>query len=607
MELTISGVPDANYHLYRAEPGTKETNFRTTFVISEKSKLLFGNAEPSVKHIAKDIGGTIYEIHEGPISWKIPIVIPNDASPGLHRFEGLVGYQACTDELCDQPLGFRFQGELNVDGQGQGNRRTLQLLAIKFKEVASSVHRMTWVDDLAASSSVRSTSQDSVAEPKTSDLNQVETVSSDRSKQEEAVAVLPVSQIAQAFVFAILGGFILNFMPCVLPVIGLKVLAFVEESEGSAKHVVWLNFCYIMGTMAVVMALGVATVIANHYSYNLMWGGQFGSQGFRIAILVLVFAMALSFLGVWEIPIPGFATSKKSSELMSKEGGTGAFFKGVITTVLATPCTGPFLGTALTFTLGQPDWIVLLVFFGIGLGISLPFIAIMFFPQAMKWLPKPGPWMDTLKQGLAFPLLFTVVFFLTTFSADYRIAAVSLLIGVWFACWWIGKIPAWAERKSKAMGWAGACVSAVAIGLFSFQYLGPSPKHIDWKTYNETELAQAVKSGKTVMIEFTAEWCANCKTNMRIAIDTDRVAAAIKSKSVVPMIADFTDFPEHIQEKLDELRCRGIPVLAFYPAGMMDQPVVLQGLLTESQVLKAIEETTGKTSGKWTPVSTSVP
>lgn len=587
--LRIQAHPEAPYHLYKMEPGTKETNFRTTLVIDQKDQLRFQMPSANPAHIAKDLGGTVYEIHEGDVVWDVPIECPPAVDAAKSKIAGLIGYQACTDDVCDQPLAIRFQGEIDWSASREV---AMGLEAVPFRSVVSAPSRLTWVDPSdSTAKSTQGASEDALS-------------ASLKKQAEDSKAIPPLTMLQsfQAFGFAILGGLILNFMPCVLPVIGLKVLAFVEESEGSKKHVAWLNFWYVLGIMAVVMVLAGITITANHSSSQFIWGGQFSSQGFRIAIIVLVFSMALSFLGVWEIPIPGFATSKQSNDLASREGASGAFFKGVITTILATPCTGPFLGSALSFTLGQSDWIVLMVFFGIGLGIGLPFILIAAIPGTMAWLPKPGPWMDTLKQAMAFPLLFAVVFFLTTFSADYRIAAVTMLIGVWFACWLIGRVPAWEELDKRIRVWCVGVCSAAAVGVFAFAYLGPIEKRISWEPFNEKELVRHTSEGRPVLIDFTAEWCANCKTNLRVAIETDEVAELIRQKTVVAMIADLTDFSEEVQDKLRQLNCNGIPVLAVYPPGKASEPIVKQGILTQSMVLEAIRQASER-NGRLVPVS----
>src|SRR5439155_8331510 len=223
-----------------------------------------------------------------------------------------------------------------------------------------------------------------------------------------------------------------------------------------------------VGVLAVFLALATAAAFA-----HLGWGEHFGFLGFQVAMTVLVFAFALSFLGVWEVPIPGFAQSSASSKLQHQEGAAGAFFKGIFTTLLATPCSGPFLGTVFGNLLRQPPQVIYLVFASIGLGMTSPYLLIGAFPRLVRWLPKPGPWMETFKQLMGFVLLGTVAYLFTLVDADYRIATLALIMGTWFACWLIGRVPVYEPVDKQLKAWAAACAVAAAVGVFAFRFLGP--------------------------------------------------------------------------------------------------------------------------------------
>ena len=274
--------------------------------------------------------------------------------------------------------------------------------------------------------------------------------------------------------FGFLGGLILNLMPCVLPVIGLKIISFVEQSGQDRKRVLWLNVWYSLGILAVFMVLATLPV-AYHYfqAKQFGWGQQFAYDGFNITLTAIVFVMALSFLGVWEIPIPGFVGSSKANDLAAQEGVAGAFFKGAITTVLATPCSGPFLGTALAFALAEPPYITYAMFGCIGLGMAFPYLLIGAFPQLIHFLPKPRTWMDTFKQIMGFVLLGTVVYLMTVIQWAAMVPTVALLMGLWAGCWWIGRTPAYAEFGARARAWVGGAAAAGIIGVVAFQWLGP--------------------------------------------------------------------------------------------------------------------------------------
>jgi suppressor for copper-sensitivity B len=383
---------------------------------------------------------------------------------------------------------------------------------------------------------------------------------------------------------ALAGGLILNLMPCVLPVISLKLFALIEQAGQDRHRVLALNLWYVLGLMSVFLVLATFAAI-----FNLAWGEQFTFTWFKVALIGLVFALALSFLGVWELPIPGFAASGLAGQLQMREGATGAFFKGVLTTILATPCTGPFLGAVFGFTLDKPPYVAYLIFGTVGLGMALPYIVIGFFPELIRILPKPGPWMQTLKEIMGFFLLGTVVYLFSTIQSRFFVPTLAFVVGVWFACWLVGKVPLTAPGIQRAFAWGSAGGIIALAGIFSFVLLMPNPK-IAWVPFSPEQLELARKEGRTVLVDFTADWCPNCKWNLAFAIETTRVAELIAQYDVLPMLADWTDESLMIKEFLEQrLRRRSIPVLAIWPAGAPEEEVIiLDGILTESQVLEAL-------------------
>lgn len=381
---------------------------------------------------------------------------------------------------------------------------------------------------------------------------------------------------------AFLGGLILNLMPCVLPVISLKLLAFIEQGGQSRGRIFLLNLWYTAGLMSVFLLLGTLSA-----SFNLAWGEQFTLTWFKVTMTALVFVMALSFLGVWEIPIPGFVGGGSAGKLQAKEGALGAFAKGVLTTILATPCTGPFLGPVFGFTLEQPPYMSYLIFGTVGLGMASPYLLIGAVPELIRFLPRPGAWMETLKQVMAFLLLGTVVYLFSTMNERYFIPTLTLLVGLWFACWLVGRTSLTASPAKRRAAWMGGLAAAAATGLLGFVVLLESPR-LPWQPFSPEALAAARAEGKTVMVDFTADWCPNCKWNLVWAIDTKRVHKLVEEYGVVPMIADWTDHSPMIKDFLATvLKRQSIPVLAIWPAGG-GEVIVLDGTLLESQVLEAL-------------------
>jgi thiol:disulfide interchange protein len=221
----------------------------------------------------------------------------------------------------------------------------------------------------------------------------------------------------------------------------------------------------------------------------------------------IVFVFALSFLGVWEVPIPGFVGSGHATELAAKEGAAGAFAKGVLTTILATPCTGPLLIPTLTWSLTQTPAVTFAVFGFIGLGMAFPYLLIGAFPGLVKMLPKPGEWMETFKQVMGFVMLGTMVFILSFLQKqpDYFLPTLAFLIGLWFACWWLGRTPWTAELGQKVRAWATAIAIAVAAGFFAFGWWMEGDL-LPWQPYSRMALNDHRANGATVLIDFTADW-----------------------------------------------------------------------------------------------------
>ncbi len=392
--------------------------------------------------------------------------------------------------------------------------------------------------------------------------------------------------------YAMLGGLILNLMPCVLPVIGLKVLSFVKQGGQSRTQIFFLNLSYAAGILLVFMILATlaSLVQLGLGDEGLGWGELNTHTWFKVAMASLVFAMALSFLGTWELPIPGFASSGEATELSSRKGLLGAFMMGIFTTILATPCSGPFLGPTFGYLISQPLNITYAVFAAVGLGMALPYLLIGTFPSLVSWLPKPGAWMETFKQLLGFVLLGTVVWLCSAIPADYYIATLSLLFAIWFTCWLIGRTPITASQATKNKSWIGGILATTIVGVAAFKVLTPGPSELPWQPYSSTALADARAEGKTVMVDFTAQWCLTCKTNLKLAINRKEVKQFVVENGIVPLLADWTDRNPAIKQVLLEHNSQSIPLLVIYPADAAREPIVLPDLLTKQKVLQALSE-----------------
>jgi len=473
------------------------------------------------------------ETHHGTVTWYAPIKLADGVDPATLVITGKINAQAC-EKSCIRPTDYPMTAML---GPGM--------------EVPEPTKPESAANNEA---------------PKTADS-------------------IDASELAVTLGLALLGGLLLNLMPCVLPVISLKLLSFLEQAGESRSRVLVLNLWYVVGLMSVFLLLAGLNA---YFGYS--WGEQFTLPWFKVALTALVFAMALSFLGVWEIPIPGFVGSGRAGQLQSREGADGAFFKGVFTTVMATPCAGPFLGPLFGFLLGKPLYLIFGVYGAIGLGMASPYLLIGIFPGLLRALPKPGAWMETLKQLMAFFLLGTVVYLFTTMSTKYFIPTLSLLVGLWLACWWIGRTPLTASQAKRTTAWLGGTTVAALIGLLAFTVLLYESK-MPWQPFSPAALDGARSDGKTVMVDFTADWCPTCKWNLKMAVDTPKVRQLVDANSVVPMLADWTDESPMIKQTLNRLGRDSIPVLAIYPAQPVDgkEVIILSDLISERQVLDALK------------------
>jgi len=523
---------------------------------------------------------------EGPIELEAVLVADAPPAPGA-AFELRLGFQTCADTSCDPPQGVRLSATLPPSGSSPG----IEFAALRYGEAARGA--VPVVAEAAAEpvEPAAGTPEPTAAAAPRSAGPEIGT-----GPAAAPALVAPPSSLSlpSALLFGLFGGLILNLMPCVLPVLGLKLMSFAQQSGRARREVFQMNLWYCLGVYAVFFALATASVAANLGlgSANLAWGEQFTSTTFNIVMIGIVFAFALAFLGIWELPIPGFI-GEQAGHVQSREGPVGAFLKGVLSTVLATPCSGPFLGPVFGFTLTQSTGVTYAVFGAIATGMALPYIVVGLFPGLVRFLPRPGAWMATFKELLGFVMLGTVAFFFSFLARDWFVPTFVLLIGIWMACWWVGR-----EQESRGVAgfgrWVQAAALGAAVGGAALLGLAPSSSEIEWeRPFSRARLAALRESGQTVMVDFTADWCLTCKMNLANAIETRKVSEAIKRNRVAPLLADYTDGSDEIKQMLASLQSRSIPVLAIFPGARpgepLPEPIVLRDLITERDVLAALE------------------
>lgn len=496
VDVVITVEPDAGWHVYAYAPkeDRKAISKATLIAVTQPSGWQVAQPKSVGKIIVKETGLSIEPIqryYEAGVSWTVPVTVPPTAKPGKHELRGLVGYQTCTDSRCDRPAAVAFAATIEVANQTSTTTIPLGFAKSKYGTVAKF---------LETGEPPRTSS----APPATSTAG----VTSDFDLSKIVVAENGETSFGYILLLAFVGGFILNFMPCVLPVIGLKVMAFVQQAGENRGRVLMLNIWYSLGMLSIFLLLATLASAASLglSTRDLGWGEQFNYDGFTIPLLAVVFVMGLSFLGVWEIPIPGFVGGGAANELAAKEGVAGAFFKGVITTILATPCSGPGIATALTWSATKPPYLVYLVFTAMGFGMAFPYLLIGAFPGLVRFIPKPGAWMDTFKQLMGFVLLGTVVYMFTLVTPERVVPTIALIFALWAACWWIGRTPIGSGLFTTARAWLFAGGFAALIGWFAFGYKHDNEHELPWQPYSLAALDENLKANRTVMIDFTADW-----------------------------------------------------------------------------------------------------
>jgi thiol:disulfide interchange protein len=387
-------------------------------------------------------------------------------------------------------------------------------------------------------------------------------------------------------VYAFLGGLILNVMPCVLPVIAIKVLSFVQQAGQSRGRILLLNATYSLGVIAVFLLLASLAVFA-----KLGWGNLFQKTEFQVAMSCLVFAMGLSLMGVFEIPVPGMVGSAAGQQ--HQEGPLGAFLTGIFATLLATPCSGPFLGVTLGWSVKQPAQITYLVWSVMGLGMASPYILLGFFPGWVKFLPKPGNWMVTFKEVCGFILMGTVIFLMSSLKANWILPLLILLLAVGFSLWMIGQL--YTINSTDRRRWTVRMLATLVSGVGCWMAIGladekPGTHELPWQAFDGVTLKKELRQGRTVFVDFTADWCLACKSNKKLAYNTADTLEKVKKHNIVTMKADWTDGSPAIEEWLNAFDSVSIPLAVIFPGDDPLHPIVLRDIVVKNDLLRKLDE-----------------
>jgi thiol:disulfide interchange protein len=403
-------------------------------------------------------------------------------------------------------------------------------------------------------------------------------------------------------VFGFIGGFILNLMPCVLPVISLKIFGFVQQAGQSRQKILRSGLAFTAGIFAWFIGLALILIALKAAGHQITWAFQFTNPYFVLFMSIVVLVFALNLFGVFEISLPQSAMSGLLGASASNPGGeAGSFFQGVFATVLATPCTAPFLGTALGFAFAQSAAVILAMFVAIAAGMSAPYLLLSAQPAWLRFLPKPGPWMVRVKQFMGFLLLATLLFLLYVLGAqrgnDGVIWASCFLLVISMVCWMKGAfVTPTASSNARVVAVVAMLILLAASGAYFIGEKFRSSKLVaiqagtagDWQPFTPERLQAELNQGHLVFVDFTAAWCLTCKFNEASVLESETVREAFQRHSVIKFKADWTNGDPIITKLLQQFGRPGVPLYVLYP-GKSEKPVVFPELLTKSIILDKLE------------------
>ncbi len=392
--------------------------------------------------------------------------------------------------------------------------------------------------------------------------------------------------------FAVAGGLILNLMPCVLPILSLKVLGVAQSGESRQRarsHALW----YTAGVLVAFAAIGALVIALRAAGQAAGWGFQLQHPWFIAALVYLMFAVGLSLSGVFTL---GGSMGGVGQSLASRSGPVGDFFTGVLACVVASPCVAPFMGPALAYAFAAPGLQAMLVFLALGLGLALPFLLIGFVPSLARRLPRPGAWMETLKLVLAFPMYGTAIWLLWVLGKQRGVDAMALVLGglviLSLALWWFER----SRWRSQRVGGLLALllVLAALYPIWGVTRLNPPAKAAQPASDNVVEYSPQMldrlrQDNRVVFVNMTADWCVTCKANERAVLGTDAFRDTLRRTNAVYMRGDYTNVDPQITAFLDEHKAVGVPLYVVYGPGA--PPTVLPTVLTQALVEEALLRT----------------
>jgi thiol:disulfide interchange protein DsbD len=413
-----------------------------------------------------------------------------------------------------------------------------------------------------------------------------------------AAPAVSIAQIFRAAGLAFVGGMLLNLMPCVFPVLFLKGLALVQSGSEERHEFRRHGFVYTAGILVSFWLLVGLLLMLRSAGAGLGWGFQFQSPVFLMLMAGLLFFLGLSLAGQFEI---GLTLTSTGGSLIGKQGYAGSFFTGVLAVIVATPCTAPFMGAALGYAIGAPVAVTFAVFTALALGLAAPYVALTLQPAWTRFLPRPGAWMEVLKQAVSVPIFATVIWLAwvvtSGYGAELLAALLCSLLLLAVAGWFLGR---WPARRWATVVAVLIVAGVVALSLFGQKLAGEQPVTANqgnattqnaaagsWSSWSADAVQKSLATGQPVFVDFTASWCLSCQVNERVALSRPEVMQAFAARNVALFRADWTREDPAITQALTDLGRSGVPVYALYTPGKSD-PVLLPQVLTPGIVTDAI-------------------
>lgn len=394
-----------------------------------------------------------------------------------------------------------------------------------------------------------------------------------------------------ALLFAFLGGLILNLMPCVLPVLSLKALSLIHHAQ--SKFSWWYGIVYTLGILSTFGLLAFTIITLKNSGSDFGWGFQLQTPIFVASLALLMLLVALQLSSVFNFG----ASFGRLQNLVSGHGTIATFLSGMLITVVATPCTAPFMATAIAFALAQPNEIIYATFGALGFGLAFPYLMMTFSKRVLGLLPKPGAWEITFQHFLAFPMFATALWLTWIYAQQTSLTeAYSLLLAllvVSFATWIFGRMNVLSNARPKR--WLGLFIFLAGIVYFFYTlhafdtWYKSKNTSIEWKTWSTEAVREGLNNDRPVFVNFTADWCITCKVNEKIVIESDQIKSFIEQKGILMLKADWTSKDSKISAELRKFDRYGVPLYLMYSPDKKEEPHMLKQILTYSEFKKSVK------------------